>query len=321
VGEPKKLLISEGERDQRWRRMSNLLEKEIDLSSEWGNTQQLLCRSFQLELDLAEALRMQALRIEYQPQFELSSGRGCGVEALVRWNRSTGESVGPSVFIRLAERAGMIHELGAWVLQSACATASAWHTCGSQPTTLSVNVSALQIDAQFSTVIERALRDSLFPANRLELEITESALITNLALTIEHLEAWKRLGVRIALDDFGTGYSSLSYLTRLPVDRLKLDRSMIHRMTLDRKSAAVMRSMISLGAELDMEVIAEGVETEVQLQMLADLGCHQVQGYLLGRPMPAEEAQAALSKPWGNRPVRRSERVGVALVSGPTHAF
>jgi EAL domain-containing protein (putative c-di-GMP-specific phosphodiesterase class I) len=252
----------------------------------------------------------------------LSSGRGCGVEALARWTRSTGEPVAPSVFIRLAERAGMIHELGAWVLQSACATASAWSNRGSQPTTLSVNVSALQIDEHFSTVIERALRQSLFPANRLELEITESALIANPALTIEHLEDWKRLGVRIALDDFGTGYSSLSYLTRLPVDRLKLDRSLIHRMTLDRKSAAVMRSMISLGAELDMEVIAEGVETEAQLQMLADLGCPQVQGYLLGRPMLAEQTQAALSRPWGNRrPPRRAERLGIPSGSRLTHAF
>jgi EAL domain-containing protein (putative c-di-GMP-specific phosphodiesterase class I) len=321
VAEPFKVLTGEGERDERWFRMAHLLENDIDLSPQCGCTPQLLDVAFQLELALAEALRLNALHVEYQPQFDLDSGKGCGVEALARWTRSSGECVAPSVFIPLAERAGMIHALGAWILQAACATASAWCNRGSRPTTLSVNVSALQIDEQFSTVIERALKLSRFPANRLELEITESALIANPALTIEHLDEWKQLGVRIALDDFGTGYSSLSYLTRLPVDRLKLDRSLIHRMTLDRKSAAVMRSIVSLGAELDMEVIAEGVETEVQLQMLRDLGCPQVQGYLLGRPMPAEQAQSVLGRPWGNRPMRPADGAGIVADHRTSHVF
>jgi EAL domain-containing protein (putative c-di-GMP-specific phosphodiesterase class I) len=136
----------------------------------------------------------------------------------------------------------------------------------------------------------------------LELEITESALIGNTELTIECLKQWKGLGVQIAVDDFGTGYSSLNYLSRLPVDRLKLDQSLVHRMTLDEKSKTVMRSIISLGADLGIDVIAEGVETEQQFQMLEDLGCPRVQGYLLGRPMPATQAQLALRKAWGNRP-------------------
>jgi len=171
-----------------------------------------------------------------------------------------------------------------------------------------VNVSALQIDDEFCAVLEQVLQRSGFPANRLELEITESALIANPTLTIEYLNTWKALGVRIAMDDFGTGYSSLSYLSRLPVDRLKLDRSLIQRMTLDKKSAAIMRLIVSLGSELDMEVIAEGVETEEQLQRLTDLGCPQVQGYLLGRPMPAEQIQGVLGKLWGNRPARTPDR-------------
>jgi EAL domain-containing protein (putative c-di-GMP-specific phosphodiesterase class I) len=321
VAEPFKVLTGEGGRDERWIPMAHLLENDIDLSQQCGCTPKLSDVSFQLERALAEALRLNALRVEYQPQYDLDSGRGCGVEALARWTRSSGESVAPSVFIPLAERAGMIHALGAWILQSACATAAACGKPGSRPTTLSVNVSALQIDEQFSTVIERALELSRFPANRLELEITESALIANPALTIEYLEEWKQLGVRIALDDFGTGYSSLSYLSRLPVDRLKLDRSLTHRMTLDRKSAAVMRSIVSLGAELDMEVIAEGVETEVQVQMLKDLGCPQGQGYLLGRPMPAAQAQAVLGTPWGNRPMRLADRVDVAADKRHSHAF
>jgi EAL domain-containing protein (putative c-di-GMP-specific phosphodiesterase class I) len=278
-------------------------EGNLDFSPQCGDVQPLLDSYFGLELDLAEALRLRALRVVYQPQFDLGSGRGCGVEALARWVRSTGEVIAPSVFIRVAERAGMIHTLGAWVLHSACATASAWCGRAAQPTTLSVNVSALQIDEEFSTVIERTLKQTDFPAKQLELEITESALMANPTLNIEYLKAWKQHGVRIAMDDFGTGYSSLSLLSRLPVDRLKLDRSLVHRMTLDRKSAAVVRLIVSLGAELDIEVIAEGVESEEQLRMLTDLGCLQAQGYLLGRPMAAKQVQVLLGKTWGNRAV------------------
>jgi diguanylate cyclase len=299
--EPVRALAADRRRDRRWINARSIENDIFDLSPQCGEAQRLIDPSFQLQQDLGEALRIHKLRVAYQPQFELRSGRGCGVEALARWIRSTGEVIAPSVFIRLAERSGMIHSLGEWVLQTACASASSWCTSEAEPTTLSVNVSPLQIDEAFSTVIDQALKQSGFPASQLELEITESALISNPAVTIEHLNSWKQLGVRIAMDDFGTGYSSLSYLTRLPVDRLKLDRSLIHRMTLDKKSAAVMRLVISLGAELDIEVIAEGVETEEQLQMLTDLGCPQVQGYLLGKPMSADQAQATLGKSWGNR--------------------
>jgi EAL domain-containing protein (putative c-di-GMP-specific phosphodiesterase class I)/PAS domain-containing protein len=255
-----------------------------------------------LEASLGDALQRHALSIQYQPQFELHTGRGCGVEALARWTLCTGQIIAPSVFIPLAERIGMIHALGAWVLKSACETAYAWCSRDAQRTTLSVNVSALQINEQFCTVIQRTLKDSGFPAKHLELEITESALIGHADRTIECLKQWKRLGVQIAVDDFGTGYSSLNYLSRLPVDRLKLDQSLIQRMTLDAKSATVMRSIISLGADLGIDVIAEGVETEQQLRMLEDLGCPRVQGFLLGRPMPPKQAQIALRKAWGNRP-------------------
>jgi EAL domain-containing protein (putative c-di-GMP-specific phosphodiesterase class I) len=303
MNEPVTFLVAERRHDEP--RMDNLpvAEGNTDFSPQCSNVQPLIDSSFGLEVDLAEALRLRALRVEYQPQFDLDSGRGCGVEALARWVRSTGEVMAPSVFIRVAERAGMIHTLGAWVLHAACATASAWCSRAAQPTTLSVNVSALQIDEEFCAVIEKTLKQTDFPAKQLELEITESALMANPALSIEYLKAWKQLGVRIAMDDFGTGYSSLSILSRLPVDRLKLDRSLVHRMTLDKKSAAVVRLIVSLGAELDMEVIAEGVETEEQLQMLTDLGCPQAQGYLLGRPMAPELVQALLGKTWGNRTI------------------
>jgi EAL domain-containing protein (putative c-di-GMP-specific phosphodiesterase class I) len=298
------VLVAERQHDEAWMDDLPVEEGNLDFSPQCSSVQPLMDSYFGLELDLAEALRLRALRVEYQPQFDLSSGRGCGVEALARWIRPSGEVMSPSVFIRVAERAGMIHTLGTWVLHSACATASAWCSSAAQPTTLSVNVSALQIDEQFCSVIEKTLKKTDFPAKQLELEITESALMANPTLSVEYLKAWKQLGVRIAMDDFGTGYSSLSFLSRLPVDRLKLDRSLVHRMTLDRKSAAVVRLIVSLGAELDMEVIAEGVETEEQLQMLTDLGCPQAQGYLLGRPRAAEQAQILLRKTWGDREIR-----------------
>jgi EAL domain-containing protein (putative c-di-GMP-specific phosphodiesterase class I) len=135
----------------------------------------------------------------------------------------------------------------------------------------------------------------------LELEITEGSLIRNPEDVLECLRQWKELGVRIAVDDFGTGYSSLSYLSRLPVDRIKLDKSLIHNLTTKRKDAAIVRSIIALGKDLDVSVIAEGVETEQQFQMLQDLDCLQVQGYLLGRPGPPEDVEALLRSRWGVR--------------------
>ena len=272
-----------------------------------------------LEIELGDALQRRALSLQYQPQYELKSGRGCGVEALARWVLSTGEVIPPSVFIPIAERAGMIHELGAWVLQSACEAAVSWYARPRTLETLSVNVSALQINKDFCSVVAKTLKRYGFPAQQLELEITESALIANTELTIEYLQDWKRLGVRIAVDDFGTGYSSLNYLSRLPIDRLKLDQSLVHMMTQNSKSAAVMRSVVLLGAELGIDVIAEGVETEQQFQMLEALGCPRVQGYLLGRPMPANQARVILRKTWGNRPTQAVCSTATAMEGSNAH--
>jgi diguanylate cyclase (GGDEF)-like protein len=258
-----------------------------------------------VQADLADAIQRQALSLQYQPQFELSSGRGCGVEVLARWVRSNGESMPPSVFIPLAERGGTIRTLGAWVLDCACQTAAGWRGREAQDLTVSINVSNQQIDERFQGVLAGILKNSGFPARRLELEISESAIITNTTQTARCLRQWKDLGVRIAVNHFGIDYSSLSYLSRLKVDRLKLDKSLIHNITLNKRSAGVMDALISLGAELGVDVIAEGVETEPQFRMLADLGCPHVQGYLLARPMQATQAQVALRKAWGNRAAQR----------------
>jgi EAL domain-containing protein (putative c-di-GMP-specific phosphodiesterase class I) len=253
------------------------------------------------ESNLSNAIARDALSVHYQPQFDLSSGRGCGVEALARWTLSTGQTLAPSVFIPVAERTGLMGALGALILQHACATAASWRGREAERLTLSVNVSAQQLDSRYCRVLESTLRGSGFPALRLELEVAETALLDQEA-ALDCLRQWKKLGVRIAVNHFGTNYSSLSYLSRLCVDRLKLDKSLIHRMHHERKIAAVVHAVISLGRELDVEVMAEGVETESQLMMLRDLGCTQVQGFLLARPMPAVQAQIALRKMWGNMP-------------------
>jgi EAL domain-containing protein (putative c-di-GMP-specific phosphodiesterase class I) len=268
---------------------------------------------------LGDALRANALDVHYQPQFEVGNGRCCGVEALARWVRPSGAIVAPSVFIPLAEQTGMIHELGAWVLTSACKTVVCWGRQVTSVPVLSVNVSVLQINAKFVRIIERALEESGLPVHQLELEITESALIVDTERVIECLGDWKSLGVSIALDDFGTGYSSLSCLAWLPVGRLKLDLSLVHRMSQDSKCAVIVRSIVSLGADLGLDVCAEGVETEKQLQMLEDFGCPRVQGYLFGRPMPARQAQIVLGKTWGNRPAPQHRQFSVGAGDSDAH--
>jgi EAL domain-containing protein (putative c-di-GMP-specific phosphodiesterase class I) len=249
---------------------------------------------------LSEALANDELEVHYQPQFDAASGRGCGVEALARWTMD-GEAISPADFIPVAERFGSICAVGSWVLQHACRTVARWVDTALPVITLSVNVSAHQINDEFTSTIARILEATGFEGRRLELEITESALITNIECVIDCLEQWRRQGVRIAIDDFGTGYSSLQYLSRLPLDRLKLDRAFVHRMLLDRKSAAVVRSIFSLGNDIGVTVLAEGIESERQFEFLQGLGCQQVQGFLFAKPMTEHLARALLAEPWGAR--------------------
>jgi EAL domain-containing protein (putative c-di-GMP-specific phosphodiesterase class I)/PAS domain-containing protein len=260
-----------------------------------------------VEAGLDDALKRQAISVHYQPQFALQSGLGCGLEALARWNLASGKHVAPSVFIPVAERSGMIDILGASVLRSACETAAAWRGRDAERLTVSVNVSTLQINAKFVRILAQILDTSGLQPPRLELEIEEAAVLANTDLTAQCLKQWRQLGVRVAVNHAGNNYSSLSYLSRLPIDRLKLDKSLIQNMTLGNDATGAIHALISLGAALGVDVIAEGVETEAQFHMLLELGCLQAQGYLLARPMPAVQAQIALRKPWGNMPreVRR----------------
>jgi diguanylate cyclase (GGDEF)-like protein len=269
----------------------------------------------QLTKRLSNAIAHHELSLHFQPQYEIRGGHHCGVEALARWFRPNGESIPPAIFVRHAEQTGLISALGAWVLEEACMTVATWHRLSEKPPVLCVNVSPHQICLEFSALLSRTLERTGFPAPQLELEITEGILIESPEFALECLAQWKRLGVRIAIDDFGTGYSSLSYLSRLPVDRLKVDKSLIHRMVVDAKTAAIVRAVISLGADFGFAVLAEGVETEEQLEMLAGIGCQQVQGYLFTPPVRADEARSLLAKCWGARRLNRPITVRPAVVS------
>ena len=250
---------------------------------------------------LRRAIEWDELSLHYQPQYRSLDGRPCGVEALARWFPRNGPPIAPTVFIKQAEQAGLISVLGQWVLKEACKTAMSWRLPGEEPPILCVNVSPHQICPGFFGILAQVLESTGYPASHLELEITEGILIENPELALQQLAQWKLLGVRIALDDFGTGYSSLSYLSRLPVDRLKIDRSLIQRVITDSKTAAIVRALISLGEDLGFAVLAEGVETEAQFELLVRMGCSQMQGYLLTRPVPACQVETLLKRRWGER--------------------
>jgi EAL domain-containing protein (putative c-di-GMP-specific phosphodiesterase class I) len=254
-----------------------------------------------LALDLRHAIENNELTLHYQPQFEIAGGRACGVEALARWFRADGSIVEPSVFVPLAEQTHLIELLGSWVLREACTTVSQWKGGGLESVTICVNVSAHQINGTFAAIVNHVLGRTGLPAKQVELEITESALLENSDAVIECFRELKAMGLRIAIDDFGMGYSNLNYLSRLPVDRLKLDKSLIHNLTCQWKDAAILRSVIELGRDLGITVIAEGVETEQQFQALKQLGCPQVQGYWLARPTPQREAERIIARRWGTQ--------------------
>ncbi|WP_156840398.1 ammonium transporter [Novosphingobium aquimarinum] len=238
----------------------------------------------EFEEDLAMAVERGELHLEYQPRIDLESGAIAGFEALLRWTRS-GTLVRPEDFIPIAEDSGHIIPMGAWVIREACHTAS--EVLGGLP--VSVNVSTRQFhDPQLIATVSEALRSSGLPAERLELEITESVLIDDDRTAIRTLDALRAMGVRVALDDFGTGYSSLSYLTRFTFDTIKIDRSFI-RLD-DERTWQVMRSVLQMSTMLSTTVVAEGVETQEQLDRLMLEGCHQIQGFLVSRPIPAGDA-------------------------------
>ncbi len=244
-----------------------------------------------LENDLRRALGEGELDLHYQPQVD-GNGRIAGVEALLRWNHPALGNIPPDRFVPLAEESGLIVPIGEWVLRRACAQAAAWRRAGHHDLRMSVNVSAVQFKrADWVDTVRRALRDSSLDPAALELEITESLLLQSVQTTSANLFELRELGVGIAIDDFGTGYSSLSYLHRLPITTLKIDRSFVREIDEAPRAggevAPVVRTIIALARNLGMSVVAEGVETPTQRQLLLELGCDWLQGFLLSHPLDA----------------------------------
>jgi EAL domain-containing protein (putative c-di-GMP-specific phosphodiesterase class I) len=225
------------------------------------------------------------LRLVYQPQTNVQTGRVVGVEALLRWKHATRGDVSPVDFIPVAEDSGIILQIGEWVLRTACREAATW----TKPLTVAVNVSAMQIhNANFAHAVHEILFETGLTPGRLELEITETALVRDLHRALATLRRIKMLGVRIAMDDFGTGYSSLSNLRAFPFDKIKIDGSFIKSVDVNDQAAAIVRSVLGLGTALNLPVLAEGVETAAELDFLENEQCTEVQGYLLGRPADIE---------------------------------
>jgi diguanylate cyclase (GGDEF)-like protein len=240
-----------------------------------------LQRRQRLETDLRQALRKGELHIDYQPQFDLESGRLTGYEALVRWWHSAEGEIPPSTFVPIAEETGLIAPLGEWILRTACACATTWPA----DTTLAVNLSPAQFKTQdVVALVARVLDETGLEPHRLELEITEGILLQNTEVVLDVLKRLDRLGVSIAMDDFGTGYSSLSHLTKFPVRKIKIDRSFIDTLGHSPQTSAIVSSIVGLGQSLHVTITAEGVETENQAEILKEWGCDQVQGFFYGKP-------------------------------------
>lgn len=247
-----------------------------------------------LEEDLREGIVAGQLELHYQPQVDTSTGMVISMEALVRWNHPDRGMVFPGEFIPVAERTGLIIELGDWILQEAARNCAAWDQAGYNNFRICVNLSPLQFSQpNLAENVAAFLRESGLDAERLELELTESAIMTDAETNIEKLRQLKDLGIALAVDDFGTGYSSLSYLKRFPIDTLKIDQSFVADLG-SQDGRALVDAIIVLASTLNLLVVAEGVETLKQVQYLMDRDCHLLQGYYFSRPMPVSEIAALL---------------------------
>ncbi len=249
-----------------------------------------------LERDLRNALAANQFELHYQPQICTTTGMACGVEALVRWRHPERGLVSPLDFVPVAEESGLIEALGAWVLDEACRQLAAWQAAGLEGITMAVNLSAHQLRSpQLVELVRATMARHRIYADALELEITESTAMTDPERAIGQLRELRALGVRLAIDDFGTGYSSLAYLKNLPIQTLKLDRSFVRDIETDANDAAISAATVALAHSLGLKVVAEGVETEAQRHFLSDIHrCDLLQGYLFGKPEPADACAARL---------------------------
>lgn len=244
----------------------------------------------ELENNLRKALENQEFEVYYQPKIDASTNKVSGAEALVRWNHPEKGLIYPAEFISLAEESGLIVPIGDWVFRSACRQLNLWEKNGLNPGRLSINISARQFQQKnLRNVIGQIISETGVAASSLELELTESALMADQDKSVKTLNSLKALGFKVSIDDFGTGYSSLSYLQQLPIDILKIDRSFTCNLPANKDDVTLVWTIIELAHNLRLEVVAEGVETEVQLNCLRDMGCDELQGYYFSPPITSHE--------------------------------
>ena len=254
-------------------------------------------RRRELEKDLRDALARNQFFLVYQPQISYRDHRVVGVEALIRWQHPEHGLVPPDLFIPLAEQNGTIIAIGEWVLDQSCKQLRDWHDQGFADLRMAVNLSTVQLHhAELPRVVNNLLQMYRLPPRSLELEVTETGLMEDISTAAQHLLSLRRSGALIAIDDFGTGYSSLSYLKSLPLDKIKIDKSFVQDLLDDDDDATIVRAIIQLGKSLGMQVIAEGVETAEQEAYIISEGCHEGQGYLYSKPLPARELSAYLKQ-------------------------
>lgn len=255
-----------------------------------------ISKKMQLEVGLRKGLERGEFKVYYQPQVDVSSGKVIGVEALIRWQHPELGNIPPDDFIPLAEETGLIIPIGEWVLYEACRQNKSWQNQGYPPIRIAVNISSRQFQqGNLLEIISKTLRQTKLSPQYLELELTES-IIQDSKYAISTMQKLKTMGIQLSIDDFGTGYSSLRYLKLFPVDSLKIDRSFTRNIFEDSKDAALVHTIISMAHNLDLKVIAEGVETQEQLHFLQERECNEAQGYLFSRPIPAEEMSAFFEK-------------------------
>ncbi|RMN89410.1 GGDEF domain/EAL domain-containing protein [Pseudomonas coronafaciens pv. coronafaciens] len=244
----------------------------------------------QLSQDLRVALKQKHFCLYYQPKFDALSGLPVGAEALLRWNHPQRGLLGPDLFIGLAEKTGLIIQIGEWVLDEACRQMREWYTQGYPHWRISVNLSALQFcHSGLVTAVADTLDRHQLPANCLTLEITETTAMHDADVSLAVLKRLSEMDVDLSIDDFGTGYSSLMYLKRLPANEIKIDRGFVRDLEHDTDDAAIVSAIVAVGQALNLRIVAEGVETAVQQRFLTHLGCHALQGFLLGHPLPAQQ--------------------------------
>jgi EAL domain-containing protein (putative c-di-GMP-specific phosphodiesterase class I) len=277
---------------------------------------------YEIGVQLQSAVELGQLRLAYQPIVDLNAERLVGVEALVRWQHPDRGQVSPAEFIEIAEENGAILQIGRWIMREACREAMSWSAID-QSVSLSVNVSAREIQQPgFVAAVSEALADAGMAPSRLNLELTETALLRATPRTIETLESLRQLGVRIVIDDFGTGFFSLSHLRQFPVDILKIAREFVHVSEADAKSAALAGAIVAMGRSLEIETVAEGIETADQATRMRDLGCAYGQGYHFAQPtLGADVAAGAFDSLIGIDPAPEAPVVELHRFRAPFGGF